>query len=676
LVSDLWRRLDEHERGGCAIDKLYADEVQDFTQAEVALLVRLCRDPYSLFLCGDSAQTIARGVGFRFKDLRTIWKQLGLGDRTPPKPKSLLHNYRSHQGCLRLAAAVVRVIYRLFPNSIDNLPPDAGVLDGPKPVLIEETDTRLLLKLILGNIRTTAAIEFGAHQVVLVRDDAARRSLPAELKLALVLTVYEAKGLEFDDVLLYNFFADSPAEKEWRVVRGIAREAAAADAETSGAVADVSYDEMAGAGRRELDFDADAHKLLESELKCLYTAITRSRVNVWIFDRDKGRREAMFDAYRGLDLVKVIGDIEAEGEAAGVFAKTTTPKEWRKRAFDLRQKASQTSDDDLDMRCALLNVAVQAFESAGEPELAARTRCEEAFFRAADLDAKVRAGTAAEGRRRGGAGAPTRLDVRKAWDAAARECLTARQHRHAGAALFNARQYDQAGRLHEALAAAAGADADGRRSDLIRAADAYARAHDDVAAARCFTEVGDLKTAIRHYRRAGLYDEAIRLEEQLAERGDASGDLIELIHLAAKQYARVGDRARCALVLQKMPSSNDRVRFLAAQPGLEDALYDELAAMGQHARAAKLFAARGDFERAAVALGDSKAPEATVLEMECRGAWSRLGDAWGAPDATLEAMLERVVARAGKLKKRVLRGDAMLLLGRLRGDSATVAKAV
>jgi len=27
--------------------------------------------------------------------------------------------------------------------------------------------------------------------------------------LALVLTVYEAKGLEFDDVLLYNFFTDS-----------------------------------------------------------------------------------------------------------------------------------------------------------------------------------------------------------------------------------------------------------------------------------------------------------------------------------------------------------------------------------------------------------------------------------------------------------------------------------
>lgn len=37
----------------------------------------------------------------------------------------------------------------------------------------------------------------------------AKEKIPEELELALVLTVYEAKGLEFDDVLLYNFFTDS-----------------------------------------------------------------------------------------------------------------------------------------------------------------------------------------------------------------------------------------------------------------------------------------------------------------------------------------------------------------------------------------------------------------------------------------------------------------------------------
>jgi hypothetical protein len=42
------------------------DEVQDFTQAELLMDLRLVSDPNGLFLCGDTAQTIARGVGFRF----------------------------------------------------------------------------------------------------------------------------------------------------------------------------------------------------------------------------------------------------------------------------------------------------------------------------------------------------------------------------------------------------------------------------------------------------------------------------------------------------------------------------------------------------------------------------------------------------------------------------------
>lgn len=32
------------------------------------------------------------------------------------------------------------------------------------------------------------------------------------------MSIPQAKGLEFDDVLLYNFFADSPAKDAWRVL--------------------------------------------------------------------------------------------------------------------------------------------------------------------------------------------------------------------------------------------------------------------------------------------------------------------------------------------------------------------------------------------------------------------------------------------------------------------------
>jgi hypothetical protein len=42
-----------------------------------------------------------------------------------------------------------------------------------------------------------------------VRDKAARDKVPKLYSHALCLTIFEAKGLEFEDVILYNFFSDS-----------------------------------------------------------------------------------------------------------------------------------------------------------------------------------------------------------------------------------------------------------------------------------------------------------------------------------------------------------------------------------------------------------------------------------------------------------------------------------
>jgi hypothetical protein len=52
---------------------MYVDETQDFTQAELYLLISICRNPNGMFLTGDTAQGIMRGISFRFKDLRTLF---------------------------------------------------------------------------------------------------------------------------------------------------------------------------------------------------------------------------------------------------------------------------------------------------------------------------------------------------------------------------------------------------------------------------------------------------------------------------------------------------------------------------------------------------------------------------------------------------------------------------
>ncbi len=217
LVFHLYHRLRQCRVPVWSIHNLYVDETQDFTQAELMMLIRCCRDPNGVFLTGDTAQSVMRGISFRFEDLRSLffylnenYKAVGAqAEVTVPKVMPLIYNYRSHAGILHLASSVVKILQKYFPESFDELAEDQGQLPGPKPVLLGSCSQSDLAIILRGNKRKATTIEFGAHQAILVASNEARERLPEELSHALVLTIYEAKGLEFDDVLVYNFFKDS-----------------------------------------------------------------------------------------------------------------------------------------------------------------------------------------------------------------------------------------------------------------------------------------------------------------------------------------------------------------------------------------------------------------------------------------------------------------------------------
>ena len=63
---------------------------------------------------------------------------------------------------------------------------------------------------------------FGASQVIIVRDQDAKQTLPEFMSNMLCLTVYECKGLEFDDVILFNFFSMGDIRKEqWKLLNSV-----------------------------------------------------------------------------------------------------------------------------------------------------------------------------------------------------------------------------------------------------------------------------------------------------------------------------------------------------------------------------------------------------------------------------------------------------------------------
>ena len=75
-VHHIYRALQREGYRGDPIHEVYVDEVQDFTQAELRLFLEVCQNKNGLFLTGDTCQTIARGVGFRFEEY-AVWNRIG-----------------------------------------------------------------------------------------------------------------------------------------------------------------------------------------------------------------------------------------------------------------------------------------------------------------------------------------------------------------------------------------------------------------------------------------------------------------------------------------------------------------------------------------------------------------------------------------------------------------------
>ena len=200
------------------IDNFYVDEVQDFTQAELTLLLMCSKIPNGMFCTGDTAQSIMKGVFFRFEDLKSQFWMLAQAAQhnelvSVPQLRVLTDNFRTHSGILNLAQSVISVMKSTFKRTFQDslLLSEVAMFEGPKPILLDLYSEKDLALILLGNKEdgSVQSVELGAHQAIIVRNEEKKHKLPDSLKNGIVLTTLEAKGLEFNDVLLYDFFNDS-----------------------------------------------------------------------------------------------------------------------------------------------------------------------------------------------------------------------------------------------------------------------------------------------------------------------------------------------------------------------------------------------------------------------------------------------------------------------------------
>ncbi|KAG2070722.1 hypothetical protein BDR04DRAFT_1076592 [Suillus decipiens] len=297
---------------GQQVDYLYVDEAQDNLLIDALVLRQLCRNPNGLFWAGDTAQTISAGSSFRFNDLKAFVYRMehhsssatstGAPEHQPAMFQ-LATNYRSHNGIVNCAHSVIKLITKFWPNAIDHLQPEKGMVDGVKPVFFTDVDNDNHCKRFLVG-ESDSNSELGARQCILVRNEAAVKKLREHVgDIGMIMTLYDSKGLEFDDVLLYNFFGDSTIDaSRWQVVlNGV---------QYQGYVPDFYRDTTRYAG-------------ICSELKLLYVGITRARKNVWIFDTSD-KSDAMRVFWQSQDLI----DTCARGTDVSPLAVSSTLEEW------------------------------------------------------------------------------------------------------------------------------------------------------------------------------------------------------------------------------------------------------------------------------------------------------------------------------------------------------------
>ncbi|GAB1610784.1 hypothetical protein Ahia01_001364900 [Argonauta hians] len=335
IVYNLFCRLRNTSSSLLAFHEIYIDEAHDLTQAELCLLVLFCDNPNHLFLTGDMAQNSLNGPGFRFSNLWPLFCFLKKirpdmhhreEMRVPRNIRYLTWNRRSNSCIVSLVSSVLDLLNRYFPESCDKMMKNTGSYDGAKPKVIKFHTSQNLAKLLRGKGHTDNEIQFGPHQIILVANQKSKENLPKFLSSAIVLTIAESKGLEFNDVLLYNFFKDSPVTNEWRVVSSYLQELQ--DNHTKGqGSAELNFDILRSQNRpRPLSFDANSHMILLTELKSLYVALTRARHRVWIYDESLEKRAPMFEYFRALGLVECVKHFKED--VNGVLPRKSTSEEW------------------------------------------------------------------------------------------------------------------------------------------------------------------------------------------------------------------------------------------------------------------------------------------------------------------------------------------------------------
>jgi intraflagellar transport protein 172 len=197
-------------------DEIYVDEIHKLTEIEVQLIFKLLKTETSenylpkFFFAGEPDQNLSYS-GFSWNKVKKIIVELyhklpqWIKIREQIETKKLTKNFRTSSSIIDLSSAILNLESQKLKSENESFIQTSLVKSLAQPVIIYVSETELIE-------RTKT---FGANCAIIVYNEAERAKLASNFTedQARILTIQESEGLEFDQVLVWNFCSSFEQEK-------------------------------------------------------------------------------------------------------------------------------------------------------------------------------------------------------------------------------------------------------------------------------------------------------------------------------------------------------------------------------------------------------------------------------------------------------------------------------
>ena len=298
LVAQEWQAL-----AAPRYDFVVIDEVQDITTVQLALVLKTLKTAGQFLLCGDSNQIVHPNF-FSWAQVKSLfWRDPALAERQ--ELRVLSANFRNGLEATRVANQLLKIKQRRF-GSIDResnfLVQAVGAEAGTVALMPDKDATKRELD---------QKIRQSTRFAVLVMRDEDKAEARRHFSTPLLFSIHEAKGLEYENIVLYRFVSDHRAEFT-DIADGVAKADLAAEA--------LDY-------RRARDKSDKSLEVYKFFVNALYVALTRAIKNLYVIESDTAH-----PLFGLLDLS--VGEVKVE-------ARQSTLEDWQLEARKLELQGKQ-----------------------------------------------------------------------------------------------------------------------------------------------------------------------------------------------------------------------------------------------------------------------------------------------------------------------------------------------